>query len=72
MFRAALEAEAQACGVTLNDVILRALGAHAGLTGTAHLFRQFDRLAGMSQQDAQELIAAMGLLDETDLFYEGI
>jgi hypothetical protein len=29
-------------------------------------------LAGMSQQDAQELIAAMGLLDETDLFYEGI
>jgi hypothetical protein len=70
--RAALESEARRRGISLNDVVLGALSRHAGLAGTTDLFRQFDRLAALPQAEAEEFMAAMGLLDETDLYSDGV
>jgi len=70
--RAALESEAKERDISLNDVVLDALSRHAGLAGTTDLFRQFDRLSALPQAEAEEFMAAMGLLDETDLYSDGV
>ncbi len=76
VLRAALQAEADRRGSSLEDLVVQILSSSLGLAGSTQLFRGLDGLvAGLSLegfQEQQELDAAQRYLDEMGGLFEGM